>query len=254
MKHISRRLVGPLAEAALILLMLQVLTGCSAFNFLSSNQGNKYQYRYKLSSSLVDSLMIYRDDHIYIQFRIDDAAMKFQIQNISPEPLEIPWSRVSLGINGDFSSVKNSGNLYAEGQPCSPSTVLPPLGHTIELLMPARNIHREGAQWKEKDLLPTVDHGSEAERENLLRLAGTSILLMMPMRFGDTTIDYSFRFSVASVDQIPWENVRQLRRPPPPEGKREMLTSEQLVTAGIVVGFVGIASIFLSQKKTEPSY
>jgi len=254
MNQISKRSAGALAESVLLLLLLQALAGCSAFNFLSSDQGNRYQYRYKLTSSLVDSLMIFRDDHIYIQFRIDDAAMKFQIQNISPEHLEIPWSRVSLGINGEFTPVRNSGNLYAEGQPCSPSTVLPPLGHTIELLIPARNIRSDAGQWKEQDLLPTVDHASVVEGEKIQRLAGSSLVLIMPMRFGDTTIDYSFRFTVASVDRIPWENVRYLRRPPPPGRAKEMLTSDQVVTAGIVVGFVGIASILLTQKKVEPSY
>jgi|GEM_PF-751987 len=230
-----------------------VWTSCGQLPFLSSNPGNKYRYQYKLTSPAEDSSLVFRDEFIYVQFKIDDAAIKFQLQNISPDPLEIYWSKASIGVNGRFFPVRHSTNLYAESLFCNTYPLIPSLGYTTDLVMPAGGIYYDGTKWKETDLLPTADRNSREEREKIERLVGTPLTLMLPVQVGETAKEYRFTFVVSSVTQIPWDRYLPPRRPPPPIPQRPMLTTDQMIVAGVVVGVIGLAAYWLTLRKIEPS-
>jgi len=240
-------------QLALFIVFSVAWLGCSSLGLTSSNQGNKYKYKYKLSLPAESPNLLYRDDNIYVQFRIDDAAIKFQLQNITADPMEIVWSQASIGIRGRFFPVRNASNLYAESSMCVSSATIPPLGYVTDMAIPAQNIRYDGTSWKEQDLLPTVDRNPEATMDRVQPMVGTHIGLVLPIRVGETLVQYQFAFTVTGVDRIPWSQYRRPARPAPPPRRRMLLTVDQMITAGVLVGVVGVASYWLTMKKVEPS-
>lgn len=196
--------------------------------------------------------MIYRDSSIYVQFRFDDGAIRFQLQNITSQNMEVDWGRMSIGIRKKFSPVRNSATLYSAATPCQAATVMPPLGYTIDFAIPEKNITPQDG-WHENDLLPTTDRKSSEQRNVILNSVGTPVTLVMPLRIGSVIKEYTFRFQVSGVDQIPWASYKPSRRPTPPMHTHELYSSDQYITAGIVATIVGVASVLLTQKKTSPS-
>ena len=253
MIQINKQKVLSAAVVAIIVVLSLVWTACSSFNVLTWSQGYKYQYRYTLTDPIENPNLAFRDDTIYIQFRIDDAAIKFQMQNINAQPIEIIWSDVAVGVNGKFYAVRNASNLYADSVLCSASTILPPLGYATDLVIPSKNIRYDGKQWVETDLLPTVDRNNLPLRQRIKEAVGTPVTLLLPILVGNATKQYEFVFSVASVTQIPWDKYRVPRRPTPFPRKKDLTTMDQVITAAAVVGVVGIASFWLTQKKTAPT-
>jgi len=192
-----------------------LLTGCNPFAATSSNHGNKYHYTYKLTFPVQSNDLAFRDEYVYIQFKLDDAAVRFQIQNLSSEPLEIDWSKATIGLRGKSYPVRNTSNLYVDSVMCYPPAVILPMGYRMDLAIPARNIRYDGYQSKEQDLLPTEDHGMPELGDRIPKLAGTSVNFLLPIRIADMPRDYQFTFQVASVEKIPWEKHKLPWRPAP---------------------------------------
>jgi hypothetical protein len=196
---------------------------------------------------------MYRDDSIYIQFRIDEGAIKLQIQNISASNAEVLWDRTSIGINNKHYPVKNSRTLYVDSINCGQSTMLAPLGYAVDLVMPAKNFYYSGKTWKELDLLPTVDTKTFSIEANKSRLINSVLTLNLPIQFGSNIREYLFDFTVIGVDKIPIAKYQPPRRPPPPPRKGNFETQDQIITAAVLTTIIGVTSIFITQKKVSPS-
>ena len=232
--------------------LLLIFSGCGALNLLPNSDGNKYQYRYVLTSPVSSDKLVFRDSTIFAQFRFDDGAVRFQVQNITGGNISIDWGRMTIGVRKRFSSIRNSATIYSAATPSQAATVLPPLGYVIDFAIPEKNITPQDG-WHENDLLPTVDKKSPELRDKILGAVGTPITLVMPVRIGSVIRDYTFQFQVAGVNQIPWAQVKPPRRPTPPIRAHDMYASEQFITAGIVATVVGVASILISKNKSQPS-
>jgi hypothetical protein len=227
-----------------------LLNSCSTFTNLT-HPGNKYQYHYTMISPVQDDHMLYRDSTIYVQFRFDDAAIKFQLQNISSGPIEIVWPRAEIGIRNKFSAVRDSKSMYNANPTCT-ATVLPSLAYAVDFAIPEKNIYYDG-EWKERDLLPTTDKGTGESRDRIMSLVGTPLSFVLPIKSGDNVTDYTFTFAVTAVDQIGWEHYKPPARPLPPAKEKLITPASQYWTGAIIALIVTSAAILLTQKKQQPS-
>jgi len=229
-----------------------VLLSCSS-SFFSSSSSFKYRYNYVLQYPIESEQLLYRDDSIYVQFRIDEGAVKLQIQNISTTNAEILWDRASLGINNRHYPVKHSRTLYVDSINCGQSTTLAPLGYTVDLVIPAKNVYYDGKKWRELDLIPTEDTKTFSIEQNRDKILSSTITLNLPIRFGERTKEYLFDFIINGIDKIPWSNYQPPRRPPPPPRKGNFETKDQIITAAVLATVIGVTSIFVTQKKVPPT-
>jgi hypothetical protein len=237
------------------LLAALLLVGCSTSSRLRSSLGTKFRYTYFLSSPNPSGKLSYRDDRIKILFRIDAGAIRFKLDNLTSSLLTVKWSGAALGVLGRSHPVHSIRSYYSQEKAGEASTVILPKGYAIEMAVPAMSVYYDGSKWQEKDLLPTTDRNSEAVRKRILANKGGIVELLLPMQFeGSETINYTFRFKVSSVDEIPWEQYRKPWRPMPPKllTSSSFTTSDQILTGAIIVGVVGIGAVLLSQKKTPP--
>jgi hypothetical protein len=247
---ISRKLFTPITMV-LVGMFAMMLVSCSSIPLLS-HRGNKYQYDYIMTSPVTDPNMVYRDSTIYVQFRFDDAALRFQLQNVSSDRLELFWSKATLGVEGKFFSIRNSKTLYSSSVATAAATVLPPLGYFTDFVIPEKNISTDG-KYNETDLLPTSDNNSSDIRQKILNSNGTTVTFILPVKVGAVSKEYTFRFSVVNVDQIAWDKARIPKRPPKPFKEQEIYNTDQYIAAGIIITIVGVASVLLTQKKAAPS-
>jgi hypothetical protein len=236
--------------AALVLGLL--LLGCSAASRLQSYSGNKYRYFVSMVAPEKSAISLFRDEALIIQFRFDDPAIRFQLQNISDGEMEIDWARASLGIRAMYSPVRNLSSLYDSGAATATGPVIPSLGVARDIILPRKNVSFDGTQWKVADLLPTTDRNSPQLRDSILASAGTEIDVMLPVWFGGNPRLYHFRFAVDSVSRIPWseDRVPAWLPPVPPARKLRPSTVEQITAAIIAGSFLGVFAYMRTAKKT----
>lgn len=231
-----------------------LLAGCSAASRLQSSLGNKYRYSYRLTNATFGKLS-YRDQRIKIQFRIDAGAIRFKLTNLSKIPVRIKWDEVTIGVRNRFYAVRNSRTLYTPNYKDNAAPALPPNGYVIDMALPSENIGWSGTAWREKDLLPTTDRNSDANRRRIEGYKGSIVELVLPIEAGGETWPYRFRFEVTSVDPLPWEHYRRPYRPAPPAppgGAKPSSSTDDYITAGIIAtGVLAVTAILLTQKK-EP--
>jgi hypothetical protein len=239
----------------ILMFVALLLAGCGASSRLQSSLGNKYRYSASMVAPAKSKEMLFRDDRIIIQFRLDDPAMRFQIQNISPGAMSIDWPNASLGVRGAYSSVRNMATLYDSTGSKISRQVVPSLGVVRDVILPRANIYFDGRRWRGDDLLPTTDANSRAMRNTILNLVGAPIDVILPIDFGTESRPYHFTFAIDTIRQLAWDAYKSpgwLPPPPPVHGLRP--TSEDQVTSLILVGgFVGFFRYMMTAKKTPVS-
>ncbi|GJQ21253.1 MAG: hypothetical protein HBSIN02_16080 [Bacteroidia bacterium] len=233
---------------------LMIFAGCSAASRLQSSLGTKYKYSYRLTNATFGQLS-YRDQRIKIQFRLDDGAIRFKLQNLSPVPIKIRWDESAIGVRNRYYAVRNKRTLYTASHKENTTLTIPPSGYVIDMAIPSENIMWTKTGWKERDLLQTTDRNSEQYRNRILGYKGSIVEFAIPLEAGGEVWPYKFRFQVTSVDPVPWEKVRRPYRPappaPPPGSNPVAEGNDYVVAAVIAAGVLGVAAILLTQRK-EP--
>jgi hypothetical protein len=239
-----------LAVVMLVLLgALVSLTSCSS-SLSSGARGSKYRYQFKMVAPTPGNEMLYQDDSLIIQFRFDESAIKFQLQNLSESDLSIDWEKTSIGIDNRYSSVRHSSDFYEDTVLRKVSVVIPPVGYVQDVVIPRENVYFDGEKWVEIVLLPTTDKNSQALKQSILQSVGRTVSLLLPMKFGQTTKEYRFEFAVASVNLLAWSSyVPEKRMPPPPSRPKQAVRPDYLTTGIVVAGIVGFSAILLTRKK-----
>jgi hypothetical protein len=229
------------------------LLSCATTSQFSPGKGNKYQYTYNLVYPVENSNLFFQDDSIIIQFKLDEAAIRFQLQNISESYLAVNWDQASINLQGRYLSIRHSSNLYGDSTG-SNSVLLPPLGYFRDIAIPRDNICYDGDRWVETDLLPTIDGKSMELQKSIMNSAGRRIGFLLPVKFGSKEKNYEFDFQVDSVKRIPWKDYEPLQRvPEPPNPRHGVLGLDNVTTAIIAVGVLGFSAYVLSVKKSPPS-
>ena len=232
-------------------LLSQCFVSCAGGRFAASGKGNKYVYSYALVTPVRNPRLIFQNDSLKIQFRIDASTIQFQLQNLSHGNISIVWRDASIGVENKFACVRNSLNMYSDTGQIRGSGLIPPLGYVQELAIPAKSVAFDGKQWTESDLLPTTDGNKKATAAAIARNVGTSIVFMLPLQFGSVRREYRFEFKVVSVRQIAWKNYRPPKRNPPPLPKQPRIQNSDVVTSAIIiVGLLGFVGLMASLKKT----
>jgi hypothetical protein len=245
-----------------ILTLALLLGGCSARpSGFAPGIGSKYVYTYTMSASTETAgpasskkEMLFQDDSLLIQFKFDEAAVRFQMQNISYSNMRIEWNKAALSINGEYFAVRHKDNLYSDtSAAASVSSLIPPFGYVQDIAIPRKNVFYDGEKWTEKDLLPTTDGGSPAMQKKILKNVGKAVTLLLPIQIGKVQKSYEFEFQVASATKIPWENYIPVKRVPAPPNPPKRHTLEGIAAAVIVVGVLGFSTYMLTAKKNPVS-
>lgn len=227
---------------------------CATTSQFSPGKGNKYQYFFTLVYPIENSNLIFQDDSVIIQFKFDEAAIRFQLQNVSESFLTIDWDKAAINIGGRYFAVRHSDNLYEDSVRSLSSILLPPLGYIRDLAIPRDNIYSDGERRIELDLLPTTDHNSVTLRESIQKSVGQRVGLSLPISFGSTKNVYEFYFQIDSVKRILWKDyIPNERVPAPPMPKHGFQVLDQVTTAIIAIGVLGFSAYMLTMKKNPPS-
>ncbi len=234
-----------------VVLPSQAFVSCAGGSFLGIGRGNKYVYAYSMSAPIENPLMVFQDDSLKIQFKIDASAIRFQLQNLSRSVISVQWDNVSVGIDNAYSLVRHSLNMYADTVQGRGSVRIPPLGYIQDLMVPVENVFFDGSAWVQSDLFQTIDGGREEMAQAIQKNVGKSIVVIFPIQFGTTSKEYRFEFRIVSVKQILWRDFRPAKPiPPPPTKKTRIELADEITTAFIIVGLLGFAAFMISLKKT----
>lgn len=231
-----------------VMLIAMYSSGCSGVYYSGST---RYLYEYYLSYPVVSNTLFYRDEFIIIEFKMDESAVRFQLQNISNAPISILWEDVSIGLNKRIFAVKNSATFYSNSVEVPHAVVIPPLGYVREIVIPRDNIVFSKNGWVEKDLFPTDDRGSAAWSNAIKKFVGSRISLKLPMQIGGVNKDYTFILRVKKIHPLPENTLPPVKtRPPAPKQVPDPAVSQSIVPMVITAGVLGVAIFLLSQKKT----
>ncbi|NUN68127.1 MAG: hypothetical protein HUU02_00270 [Bacteroidetes bacterium] len=231
---------------------LVLAAGCSGLSVSSGRPGTDYIYSYSMLQPEQKKELVYSDGSISATFTIDAAAVIFDLHNLTDQQLSIVWERVSLGVNRRTYSVRNVNTFYSMGHATPQPLVVPPQGFLRETVIPWQHVNYENGAWKERDLFPTNDSGTQRLKGMIERSAGSEITLVLPLRIGKVVMDYTFIFKVDSVTPLPpGTALPERERPPMPDAPMYELSILQgylpvMISAGILAASV----IIFTQKKT----
>lgn len=229
-----------------------VLVGCTASSTFQATLGNKYRYSVSMVGPEKSKDMLYRDERLMIQFRVEDPGIRFQAQNISADVMKIDWAKARIGIHGTSTPIRTMSMFYDTTKMEPASQVLPSLGVVRDVMVPRGNTYFDGAQWRVNDLLPTTDGNAHAMRNTIMQLVGSTIEIRLPIECGSDVRSYTFSFAVDSVRQISWSDYRPAPWiPAPPPGKNLRPNPMGNLTAVfIAVGFLGFLRYMMTVHKT----
>ncbi len=228
------------------------MSGCAGS--LSAPGGVNYLYTYALVQPPGRN-MTFRDEYIYVQFKIDASAINFQLQNISAASLSILWDKVSMGVNKHMFAVRNSSTFYSSSNVTATAVVIPPLGYVRETVIPRENIFIRNGKWLEKELFLTNDRGEQRLSRGIKRTVGSEVTLTLPLKIGEVVVEYPFTFKIMSADPLPPDILPPAKdRPIPPKTPGlESAGPPSFVPILIAAGIFGISAYFLSKKPRTPS-
>jgi hypothetical protein len=234
----------------MVVLPSQAFLSCAGGRFLGIGRGDKFVYAYKMAVPIDNPLMVFQDDSLKVQFRIEESTIRFQLQNLSHSVTSIQWDKVSLGVDNAYSLVRHTINMYADTVLGKRSVPIPPLGYIKDLVIPVDNVFFDGNQWVFSDLLQTSDGGKEEMAQTIEKNVGKSIVVILPLQFGAIAKEYRFEFRVVSVKRVLWKDYHPPKPiPPPPTKKTNAELEDEITTAFIVVGLLGFVAFLVSLKK-----
>ncbi|NUN70287.1 MAG: hypothetical protein HUU02_11305 [Bacteroidetes bacterium] len=235
-----------------LLASLTFVYGCAGALSGGGKSGGRYIYQYTMTEPSVNDQLLYKDDYITVQFKFDESAVKFQLQNVSDLPLSIVWENVAISLNNRAFPVRNLSTLYQTELVHPLPVMIPSLGYIREVVIPRDNITLEKEGWKEKDLFPTDDMGSAARKKLIMKYNGSVVKLMLPVRIGEVVQDYAFTFKVKGISALP-QNVRPpVKERPTPPPVMTASASNALLPIVIAGGILGLAIYALSKEKASP--
>lgn len=234
--------------------LFPILSGCKTINISDTGLGNKYQYYYSLALPAKSSNLQFRDDRIIIQFRLDDAAINFQLQNISLEEMRIDWEKAAIGIDQKYFPVKNEQTMYSKDDAPKLGPAIPSYGYLIDFAIPEQSMVFDGQKWCEREMLRTTDRNSSILAKEIQDNVNSRIKFILPLVFDSESISYTFEFAVDSVGQILWDDYKKPNRNPPEASiEKQSMTTEEILTAAIVtISVIGV-TIYLATKNREQS-
>lgn len=230
-----------------------LLLSCSGS--LNSPSGTNFIYTYTMVQPGKNLEMTFRDNYIYIQFKIDASAISFQLQNVSEASMSIAWDKTSLGVNKRIYAIRNKSTFYSLGNASPVQLIIPSLGYIRETVIPRDNINYEKGKWIEKELFPTNDRGSQKLRKAITGLAGSEVTLSIPIKISEIVVDYQFVFKVSNISPLPSNVLPPVKdRPPAPKTPvQEAGVGQDIVPIIIAAGVLGVAIYLFSQEKTPPA-
>ncbi|MBI3005099.1 MAG: hypothetical protein HYY49_06735 [Ignavibacteriales bacterium] len=249
-------------QSWIVIFCFLLFTGCGASRQGLSGTGSKYEYEYRLSvpsdsqkTGLVDEAnLLFHDDSLIVQFKIDDAAIHLQLQNLADSYLVVDWAKVRILHKGKNSKIRQSLGFYADSTKLPVSISLPPLGFVRDYVTPSENVYYDGSRWVERDLFPTWDTWTVEGVTAIRNQIGNSVVLTLPVWFGSFEKTYVFEFRITSFEPIslqhyspPWRDPRPLNEKVTPA------LADQITTAAIIVGVVSFSIYMLVIKKETPA-
>lgn len=239
--------------AVVYLLLVSIIgtIGCSG-SLPGDGTGGRYIYNYTMTEPVVNDQLLFKDAYITIQFKFDESAIKFQLQNTSELPVSIIWENVSVGLNNRVFPVRNTSTLYDTEQRHPLPVVIPSLGYVRDLVIPWEYVSLEKGKWTEKDLFPTNDLGSAARKKLILKYTGSQIKLFLPVKIGEVVQEYSFNFKVKGISSLPANRVPPVKERPTPPPVASIGSSNALMPVLIAGGILGLAIFVFSKDKTSP--
>ena len=234
----------------MVMLPSQAFLSCAGGRFLGTGRGNKYIYKYTMTSPTESGQMVFQDDSLKIQFNIDSWSIRLHLQNLTRSAIAVQWDKVSLGVDNMYSLVRHSINMYADTVLGKRSVSIPSLGLMEDVMVPVEKVFYDGSAWVQADLFQTTDEGRDELAQAIQKNVGKSIVAILPIQFGVRFKEYRFEFRIVSVKQISWRDFHPTNPiPPPPTKKPRIELADEITAAFIIVGLLGFAAFMISLKK-----
>ena len=177
-----------------LFLLIIVLTGCGPY----------YYYNYHSTIQPASSHgNFFESDSLRFQYRLEDKGIHFQLDNKTANGIRINWDEVSVAFNGRSQKVIYAvQDTFRRG--VAPITTIPPHSYLDNVLTPADHAiysrTSTGTSVSVRDVFPAYSiSNATALKPN--RLKGTTLLVYMPIYFGDNFMAQTVEIRIDSVEQ-----------------------------------------------------
>jgi len=162
------------------------------FHVLNRLSEPKALYSFRMLKPLPSEKLEFHDAKIDIAFVFSKQEIDFVLRNLSDDPLEIDWNKVSyIDFAGTAQRVIHKGVRFIDRNGHLPPTVVPPTARIADILLPANLIYYSDG-WDRLALLPQGEKAKATE--------GKTCSVFIPVAYSGRTVNYLFAFQVAKVD------------------------------------------------------
>ena len=154
--------------------------------------------------------LTYEDSIISITWLPEQTNFAFSLQNKSNKNFQIIWDDAAMVIgDGGSKRVFHTGVKYNEAEKSQPPTTVIKGSSISDLVLPAENVSfvydkaLSAYVWKEQNLLPVfIDKSKKFVEKSSNTYFGKKVIVSIPIKQGEKTIEYIFNFMVKDVDIV----------------------------------------------------
>ena len=230
---------------AWLLIFSLIDLGCAPVSKIFSSRGKAYRYSFEMTEPAASKELTYKVPEFTIWFVIDQGAINYTLRNTTGSRISILAGNASIGIGNKFSPVRTSTSYYVDTVSYLVSNNVLANGNVRDFFIPRENVYYTDNKWIEKPLLTIKDEGNPAKRQAIQKNVGSEISLLLPIKVGNNTNDYTFKFKIASVKNIEFDSLRSMPRIPVPQMPKKPPTNLELWSSIGIVSSVILFSIFL---------
>lgn len=134
---------------------------------------------------------VFADEFVEVRVTVE-ARVQLSLHNKTEHPIRIDWNEVMfVEPNGTAVKVLHEGVRLADKNNAGPPTTVPPMARLEDSLVPSDRVVWSDLldRWEENPLFPSG--------ESAAALDGKEFGLFLPIKVGDKTQNYSFRFRIS---------------------------------------------------------
>lgn len=172
--------------------------------FSSCTFGKLYNYDIRLERPAYSQDLRFENDSLAISFKFHTYYIEFELYNKLDEALKINWKDLSLSIDGD-TKIAVPSYAYTSGFTGNALSMVAPRSTIKDII---RSYNKDGfsnppgmGPQGHQNTFPIRDNNRELDRNYILSLKGSKIVIYLPYYLKDIYCSKTFEFLIADVQR-----------------------------------------------------
>lgn len=181
-----KKLISSLTILTVSIIIIQFY-GCAAM----MGYVETVNYKAKINKPVVSPTSVFEDSSIAITLMVSNKGVAFNLKNKTDKTLKLNWDEAALILNNKSTRVMHQGVRYIERDRSQPPSIIPAGSELSDQYSSVDHVYFVSGQyggWRETSMIDDKNY------------KGALIGFYLPLKAGDTSLEYAFELELLSVD------------------------------------------------------